>query len=424
MRPTSRLTRLTCFWRPSHPLRHTRDPGDTRPSLPARPSPVAPSPASPSSVGPSSVGPTPARPSPVHLAAGPAGVSALPWPGRAGPGRWLPWLARAVIVTLMPLAWPTSASAVVTSCTASIDSFAFGSFSLTDPSSLNGTVNIYCNTHLIALTLTVTVKYCLSIGDGTGGAGPMLAPRWMKNAANDSLQLDLSHDASHVQNIGTVLTPARPPLTGTITYLSVLGLIGSGHASHTIHARVPAQPLAAVGNYSSNFAGSYTELTYRYRDILLSSAPSSCTSGGSGGESMVRAPFSASARVDPECRVESAGDMDFGTVPGVISSPVNASSSITMTCRRSTPWQMSLSDGQNASGAIRRMANPNGSRLAYELYRDAAMTQRFGQTEHVDRLVGTGTGTSQLVRVYGRINSPQSVPVGAYTDRVIVTVTY
>lgn len=405
MRPTSRLSRLprlSCLARPSclaHPSRPARDSGDRRPALPARSSPV-------------------------DLAAGPAGATTPARPGRAGPGRWLPWLATAAVVTLMPLAWPTTASAVVTSCTASIDSFDFGSFSLTDPSSLNGTVNIDCNTHLIALTLSVTVKYCLSIGDGTGGAGPMLAPRWMKNAANDSLQLDLSHDAGHVQNIGTVLTPARPPLTGTITYLSVLGLIGSGHASHTIYARVPAQPLAAVGDYASNFAGSYTELTYRYRDTLLASAPTSCTSGGSGGESMVQAPFSASARVDPECRVESAGDMDFGTVPGVISSPVNASSAITMTCRRSTPWQMSLSDGLNANGTIRRMANPNGSRLAYELYRDAAMTQRFGQTEHVDRLVGTGTGTSQLVRVYGRINSPQSVPVGAYTDRVIVTVTY
>ena len=70
------------------------------------------------------------------------------------------------------------------------------------------------------------------------------------------------------------------------------------------------------------------------------------------------------------------------------------------------------------------MAGPNGSRVIYDIYRDAAMTQRFGQTENVDRLVGSGTGTSQTIPLYGRINGAQSVPAGTYADRVIVTVTY
>lgn len=345
-------------------------------------------------------------------------------PSGSVPARWLTWLGRAAVATLLPLAWPTTVSAAVTSCTASIDSFAFGSISLTSSSPMSGTVSVYCNTQFVALTLTVTVKYCLSVGIGTGGAGPMLTPRWMKNPTGESLQLDLSHDAAHVQNVGSLFTPSRPPFTGTMTYLSILGLIGSGYAQHTLHARVPAQPLAAVGSYTSDFAGDHTELSYRYSDVLLAAAPTSCTAGGTGGASMVRSPFIATARVDPECHVNAATDMDFGTVPGVISSPVNASSAVTMTCRRNTPWQMSLSDGQNADGPVRRMSNPNGSRLSYELYRDPAMTQRFGQTENVDRLVGTGTGTSQTVNLYGRINSPQSVPVGTYSDRVIVTVTY
>ena len=70
---------------------------------------------------------------------------------------------------------------------------------------------------------------------------------------------------------------------------------------------------------------------------------------------------------------------------------------------------MSLSDGQNANAGSRRMA-AGGSHVNYELYRDAAMSQRFGQTENVDRLVGSGTGNAQTVNVYGRIPAAQSVP--------------
>lgn len=340
------------------------------------------------------------------------------------PARRRAALGSAVLAALLPFGWPTQASAAVTSCTAAVDSFAFGSISLAASSPMSGTVSVHCHTQFVAVTLTVTVKYCLNIGAGSGGAGSLLTPRWMKNAAGESLRLDLSHDAAHVQNAGSLHTPATPPLTGTLTYLSILGLIGSGSATHTLHARVPAQPMAAVGTYVSHFAGEQTELAYRYTDLLLAPAPSTCLAGGTGGGTLVSAPFSATATVDPECHVNAATDMDFGNVPGVIASPVNASSAITMTCRRNTPWQMSLNDGQNADGPVRRMANPNGSRVSYELYRDPAMTQRFGQTEHVDRLVGTGTGTSQTVNLYGRINSPQSVPAGTYTDRVIVTVTY
>ena len=332
-------------------------------------------------------------------------------------------LLLAMAMALPPLTAPREAEAAVTSCTASADSFAFGSLSLTSSSELTGSISIYCTTQFVALTLTVNVNYCLSIGSGSGGAGPQLSPRWMIGPNSETLQFNLSQNATHTTNFGSIHSASTLPIKGSLSYLSVLGLIGAGSANHTVYARVPAQPTAAVGSYLNNFGGNHAELTYRYTDVLLGANPSSCVSGGSGG-AVVYMPFTVSGQIDPECHVVAATDMDFGNVPGVISSPVQATSAISLTCRRGTAWQIGLSDGMNPGAGQRRMVNGSGHHVQYELYRDAAMTQRWGHTENVDRLVGSGTGSSQSVNVYGKIPGSQSVPVGAYTDRVTVTVTY
>lgn len=334
------------------------------------------------------------------------------------PARWLgiACLAGSVLFAARP-------AAAYTTCVASIDSFDFGSISLTAPTPLTGSVRVDCSTAPLVISLFVGVNYCLSIGAGSGGASASLAPRWLKNAHGDSLDFQLSHTASHLMAVGTTTAPPSQPIVGQIHYLSVLGLIGSGWASHPIHGRIPAQAGAAAGSYASNFGGLNTDLTYRYAETLLGGAPNSCTAGGYNGGTET-APFSVSALVEPECHLVVATDLDFGDVPGVISTAVSASSTVSMTCRRRTAWQMSLNNGLHAQGQTRRMSNGQGQFVHYELYRDAAMTERFGQTEGVDRLVGSGTGTSQSVTVRGRIAAPQTVPAGHYADRVIVTVTY
>ena len=326
----------------------------------------------------------------------------------------MPWLS------LQPVDAPAA-----TTCSATVNSYPFGSISLTATEILNGTVTVQCVESLLTVGLVVNVRYCLSIGSGSGGSGALLTPRRMQNALSDTLDFDLLLAPGWTTVAGSLSVPSTTVITGTISYITVAGLLGSGSATHTVRAQIPPQANAGVGSYSSDFSGAHTSLDYRYiASVLTPAVPSSCTSGGNGGGSAIRAPFTVTATVAPECVINGATDMDFGSIPGLIATPATSTSTITLTCRRRTAWQMSLNDGQNASGQTRRMARSGGGTVDYELFRDAAMTQRFGQTVNVDRVIGTGTGSSQSVTVYGRIPASQSVAPGAYSDRVIVTVTY
>jgi spore coat protein U-like protein len=64
--------------------------------------------------------------------------------------------------------------------------------------------------------------------------------------------------------------------------------------------------------------------------------------------------------------------------------------------------------------------------LAYDLFRDSAGTQRFGDSVASQRLVGqTGLGaTANSIAVYGAVAGGQSAPADTYSDTVPITVYY
>ena len=64
--------------------------------------------------------------------------------------------------------------------------------------------------------------------------------------------------------------------------------------------------------------------------------------------------------------------------------------------------------------------NAGTNYVPYELYRNSARTQVWGQTIGTDTASGTGTTTYQ---VYGRVPS-LAYPAGNYSDTVLVTVDY
>lgn len=328
------------------------------------------------------------------------------------------------VATLATLGQPARAT---TTCTATTDNFDFGSIALTSAATLTGMVRVTCQTSSGLFSQDVKVSYCVNIGEGNGGAGPSLSPRWLRNSANESLVLDLTLDSLHLIPIGSTTLPATVPISGTMNYQGVGLQTTSFTTTHVIHARIPAQPVAAIGGYQSSFAGLHTELLFRSdENVFGATMPGSCRVGGNGGNTgaSIRAPFSASALIEPECQLGTVDLLDFGNVSGLPGPAVTASAAITMNCRRGTAWQLSLDDGQNAQGQQRRMSNGNGSYAPYELYRNAPMTQRFGQTANVDRQAGTGTGTNQTVMVHGRMPAGQNLVPGSYSDRVVVTVTY
>lgn len=122
-----------------------------------------------------------------------------------------------------------------------------------------------------------------------------------------------------------------------------------------------------------------------------------------------------------------SGTLAFGTIdPGAGTSSL-PSVNLSVTCTQGTSFSVGLGDGANASGTQRRMKGASQAQyLAYDLFRDSAGTQRFGDSVASQRLVGqTGLGaTANSIAVYGAVAGGQSAPADTYSDTVPITVYY
>lgn len=79
-------------------------------------------------------------------------------------------------------------------------------------------------------------------------------------------------------------------------------------------------------------------------------------------------------------------------------------------------------NGSSDAAPVRRMES-NGNYLAYDLYKDAALTIPWGNTSGTGQSV-TGDGTPKEVKAYVKVLPGQGVPAGTYTDTVTLTVDY
>lgn len=95
-----------------------------------------------------------------------------------------------------------------------------------------------------------------------------------------------------------------------------------------------------------------------------------------------------------------------------------------LTCSTGLSYQIGLNDGLHASGGSRRMSDGNSNYVPYQLYRDNARTQLWGDTGTANELNTSGTGASQFHLVYGRIAATTTPPAGTYTDTIQVTVVW
>jgi spore coat protein U-like protein len=130
--------------------------------------------------------------------------------------------------------------------------------------------------------------------------------------------------------------------------------------------------------------------------------------------------FQVTATVQATCNI-SATNLAFGTYAGA---QTDATSTVTVTCTNTTPWNVGLNAGTcGATVSARCMAN-GAAQLNYALYRDSARTQNWGNTVGTDTLAGTGNGTAQASTVYGRIAAGQFPAPGAYTDTITATVSF
>jgi spore coat protein U-like protein len=125
------------------------------------------------------------------------------------------------------------------------------------------------------------------------------------------------------------------------------------------------------------------------------------------------------------CVVGTSTPVDFG-LRTLLTSDIDADGALSVTCTTGTTYDIGLGagTGSGASVASRLMTGPLSATVTYQLYRNPARSQNWGETVGTDTLAGTGSGLAQSIPVYGRVGSQTTPGPGTYNDTVTVTVTY
>lgn len=124
--------------------------------------------------------------------------------------------------------------------------------------------------------------------------------------------------------------------------------------------------------------------------------------------------FQVTANVAASCSV-AASDLGFGPYLATAVTPLDASTTVNVTCSNSHPYAVNV----GATPAARTMGGPGGSVLNYGMFSDAGRTTAFAVAGAI------GSGAAQAYTVYGRVPAGQySARPGAHADTVTVTVTY
>lgn len=129
--------------------------------------------------------------------------------------------------------------------------------------------------------------------------------------------------------------------------------------------------------------------------------------------------FNVTATVLSSCNV-TATDLAFGNYDPT-AGDLDSTSTITTTCTAGTTYAIALGQGDNTS---RRMKSTGGEFLDYELYQPGSYTTVWGDVAGATVAQTSTTGVPVDYIVNGRVTGGQYVTAGAYSDKVLVTVTY
>jgi spore coat protein U-like protein len=134
--------------------------------------------------------------------------------------------------------------------------------------------------------------------------------------------------------------------------------------------------------------------------------------------------FRVSARVEAVCEV-TASDLVFGSYTAQAGSPLQGTTLLRATCTPGTTYNIGLNDG-SGGGTIytaRQMAS-GSNKLNYQLYRDSARTNIWGNTTGTDTVQDVGIGLAKDHTVFGSVPAAQVVPAGDYADTITVRIYY
>jgi spore coat protein U-like protein len=134
--------------------------------------------------------------------------------------------------------------------------------------------------------------------------------------------------------------------------------------------------------------------------------------------------FKVTTSVQAVCEV-TATDLAFGAYTAQGATPLQGQTLLRATCTPGSSYQVGLNEGTSPGATInaRKMVSASGA-LNYQLYKDSARQQIWGNTQSTDTVTGVGTGIAQDHTVFGAVPAAQVVPAGSYEDTITVRVYY
>ncbi len=111
------------------------------------------------------------------------------------------------------------------------------------------------------------------------------------------------------------------------------------------------------------------------------------------------------------CTLSITSPLNFGTYTGA---QIRSTTPYKVTCAGGWDIPLDAGAGVGATETQRYLTGPNGVKLGYEIYRDAAYSENWGNTTTTEE---TGTGNYNGT-VYAQLNANQIAPPGTYTDTV------
>lgn len=120
------------------------------------------------------------------------------------------------------------------------------------------------------------------------------------------------------------------------------------------------------------------------------------------------------------CTLSTSG-IAFGGYDPFLAQDLDSVANIAVACDEPTSYSIALSTG---SGTYDQRVMTSGlHQLLYNLYTDATLSTVWGDgTGHSAALTATAVAASHTV--YGRIPARQNARVGAYSDTIVITLTF
>ena len=282
---------------------------------------------------------------------------------------------RQTLLSLILLLLSTALPAVAQNCTISTTNVNFGNYMGSTVSPGSSPLSVTCPSG-------DTYQILLDAGQGSGASTTV---RKMTNG-NYALSYGLYQNAAHTTNWGNSSGSGYEQGTGT----------GSAQTFYvypqlTSGQQVPPGTYTDTISVSTNYNGTAT--------------------------------FTVTATVVANCTL-SAGALAFGNY--VPTAQTLTTTTISVTCTNTTTYNIGLDGGtgSQSSGYTRYMTGPGGAEIPYHFFSDSARSTQWGNTVGTDTVAGTGTGSAQVLTVYGIIYTSHYVTPGSYTDTVTATVTY